>query len=1090
MKQKMTIFLLLFLFTCKLFGQPKTFSNFSTPEVSTLFSFSEIPLNHSTGLPNINIPLYTISDGELSLPVSLSYHAGTIKPRTQPGWVGLGWELSTIGCITRTVVSLNDDADINGWYSSKESSSAYFNGSFGYGSTVDAYSDVYHYSFNGHSGKFIINEDNEILTVPYDDVMIKLIIDEDEDNWRDPDDGIITIENPVYGGSSSITSFIGFQVITSDGVVYEFKEKACAFPGGTYSYNNSSYYVNNWYLTKIIAPNGINEINLEYIKPGFPNKFHIITENDGRVMTASDQQSYDFTNNPAAPYNCNINELVYLHKITTTETNTEITFNVSERNDLQYPYIQSISDIFQYFGNNNYKGHKLDNIEIKQNGIFFRKFNFTYDPSNKLKLKSVFESLEDTSIKKPPFMFDYSPQSMSYTDRFDHWGFYNGYIDTRFANILNKIEGKKPVKEAGDHEIFPDMLVKITYPTGGHTQFNYEPNTFSKVADDANAQLEVLGSYYYTRTGTDYYNIKNGAPEDQTLQVTDSTHVYLRLRFYKDYNSPNTACYCRDLGCVFEFFLIPGAQYGVNQLIDWALGQTICNEPQCACPVYDQDTDGLVDFAEIFHFYYEETDEAFAGGARLRSVQNYDPITGASMVKTYKYELENGSSSGVISIMPFYETIGNIRYYSTVCEPDIPCANRYDFATIHYNASSPVSPISYTGGSHVAYSRIIEEQSNGARSVFTYTTFDDFPDVTDTRFKTEIIEEKSYMRGRLKSETRYLNSTNPIYSKVIAYQTSVVYDGYDISGYRGNRFRSYGTYSSSHITGVFFNFIPFVYVQKHFRIGSIAETKDGVGKTTNYSYDENYISTITEETTTSSINENIKLSKCFPFHCSSTIYSEMTARNMIATPVQQIMYRAGKVSDSQLTTYKNANGNYVPDKYYKLKNTSPLSSFTSYNGNPSSIHAGYGSAELVYNEYDDKGNVLKLTGADGIVTNIIWAYNKNYPVAKIISGADFTINTSLRETINNRSFSGTDTRSQVDADIQFLISQLTQYTTNNNYQVFLYTYKPLVGLSSETQPNGTTTYYKFDSFGRLSEVRDHDNRLLKKQSYNYANTNP
>jgi hypothetical protein len=334
-----------------------------------------------------------------------------------------------------------------------------------------------------------------------------------------------------------------------------------------------------------------------------------------------------------------------------------------------------------------------------------------------------------------------------------------------------------------------------------------------------------------------------------------------------------------------------------------------------------------------------------------------------------------------------------------------------------------------------------------------------------------------------------MNSTTPVYSKIINYQTGAVYDGYDISEYRGNRFRSYGTYSSFYIKGVFFNFVPFVYSQKHFRIGSIDETKDGVNSITNYSYDDNYISMMTDEIKTSSINEDIKLSKRFPFHCPSPIYNEMTARNMIASPVQQTMYRAGKVSDSQLTTYKNTNGFYVPDKFYKLQTTSTLPVILSFNGDTSSIDTNYGNPELVIDEYDNKGNVLKTTAADGIVTNYIWAYNQNYPVAKIIGGADFSLSASLYEAINNRSFSGTGTQTEVDADIAFLKSQLNTYFLNSSFQVFLYTHIPLVGLSSETLPNKTTTYYIFDSFGRLYEVRDHDYRLLKKQTYNYANVN-
>jgi YD repeat-containing protein len=49
-----------------------------------------------------------------------------------------------------------------------------------------------------------------------------------------------------------------------------------------------------------------------------------------------------------------------------------------------------------------------------------------------------------------------------------------------------------------------------------------------------------------------------------------------------------------------------------------------------------------------------------------------------------------------------------------------------------------------------------------------------------------------------------------------------------------------------------------------------------------------------------------------------------------------------------------------------------------------------------------------------------------------------------------------------------------------------YTYDPLVGITSECNPNNMVTSYEYDQFSRLSLVRDQDKNIIKKVCYNYA----
>jgi YD repeat-containing protein len=133
--------------------------------------------------------------------------------------------------------------------------------------------------------------------------------------------------------------------------------------------------------------------------------------------------------------------------------------------------------------------------------------------------------------------------------------------------------------------------------------------------------------------------------------------------------------------------------------------------------------------------------------------------------------------------------------------------------------------------------------------------------------------------------------------------------------------------------------------------------------------------------------------------------------------------------------------------------------------------------DITFDAYDDKGNILQYTAKDGIVNSFIWGYNKQYPVAKIvgksysdaISGSGIVLNT-----VN------------APSSDSLMRLELNKLRTLTGCFVSTYTYKPLVGVTSETDPNGKTIYYTYDKFNRLTLIRDRDNYVIKKFCYNYS----
>lgn len=65
-------------------------------------------VSHTGQIP-INVPIHTIQDGSISIPISLVYDHSGIKPDVHPGWVGQNWSLMSGGKITRVVRDIPDD---------------------------------------------------------------------------------------------------------------------------------------------------------------------------------------------------------------------------------------------------------------------------------------------------------------------------------------------------------------------------------------------------------------------------------------------------------------------------------------------------------------------------------------------------------------------------------------------------------------------------------------------------------------------------------------------------------------------------------------------------------------------------------------------------------------------------------------------------------------------------------------------------------------------------------------------------------------------------------------------------------------------
>ena len=175
----------------------------------------------------------------------------------------------------------------------------------------------------------------------------------------------------------------------------------------------------------------------------------------------------------------------------------------------------------------------------------------------------------------------------------------------------------------------------------------------------------------------------------------------------------------------------------------------------------------------------------------------------------------------------------------------------------------------------------------------------------------------------------------------------------------------------------------------------------------------------------------------------------------------------------------------IVGQYFEYTNPGNIKSAYRYNkgggthfGGPSYVPTEY---ELDISFLTDQGRPTQVRGKDGVITSYIWGCNDQYPVAKIIGLSYALIPSGTIMTIKNLSVANPYNEAS-------LITALNGLRTSfPSAQVATYTYNPMVGTSTITDPKGVRIEYIYDDLGRLEYVRDQELNILGKNEYNYKN---
>ncbi|PQV56489.1 YD repeat-containing protein [Sediminibacterium magnilacihabitans] len=509
--------------------------NIASPNAASLGKYGDIPVSYHTGVPNINIPLYTVSYGPLKLPINLSYHASGLKVEENDSWVGAGWTLNAGGAIIRTVKDKPDEKQTSslsqtyGHYSDYGYASYWANAQPYDETNIDNEPDLFYFNFNGYSGKFYFNDDRTPVLVPEQDIKIQCSYT--PGTWN----------NSPGAWSGNGRCIESFTLITPDGVKYFFgiaptpAQNPYCDPievASMYTANMGTSYsqaISSWFLYQIVSPDGSFSINLNYQR----DKYAFYTFTNPPTFTL------DQANNSAARYALvkNLMAGVLLSQITTPNETVNFVPG-SVRQDLS----RWASGIDQSLTDNiNQSSPTLGSISVSDNqSNCFKKFSFSYDyftdsttapvfyfsgiisDKKRLKLLAVQEQSCDATVSKPPYQFDYFseqvPRKLSFSR--DHWGYNNGVtansqLYPALSNNTGVVNSSLSISIANRESAWPAMrggaLRKITYPTGGNTVFDFEANTFT-VNSVVNGQVvptdQIVGGLRI-KTITNYDPINN-----------------------------------------------------------------------------------------------------------------------------------------------------------------------------------------------------------------------------------------------------------------------------------------------------------------------------------------------------------------------------------------------------------------------------------------------------------------------------------------------------------------------------------------------------------------------------------------------------
>lgn len=563
-----------------------------SPNSASLGVYGDMPVNYYTGTPNISLPLYSINDYGVPLNISLNYNATGVRVNNMPGWVGQNWSLQVGGVITRMVKGNCADelyvpesnnglgdysgyyhpisrnlVDVNNWddpsYAWDLFSVSFPNSSNGNFHGRDYHPDVFTFNFMGHTGKFFLSENGEWKVSS--DSNIRVTIHSAEFEYPFGETEVPFNDNANVATGTAPASKMIYRITLKDdqGITYTFgnTDDSVEYGIGMYSQETSRWTANSWYLTEV--KDRFNKViytfNYErddYIVSlyNYERRWLFSTQDNDPDFFGS---SYDcfYTGGNNFHYGGDLISPVYLSSIDTKDGSIDFNRQKSNgRNYLTDPDIYRIlNGVQQQNGqnafispSNQYFYYYLLPYQIDYNNIIpkldnwqklisitglERGVSFDYNDVSTNSGTNDRLNLLGVSIDNMDYEFDYNdfgalPDLLS--TKVDHWGYYDG---SNWVVNYSNYSSHYASRTTHATNVKKGMLTKMTYPTKGWTEFEWEPHSYSAYVSDDKSNLIAVAN---TITGgVRIAKIKN--------KDGDGDEVVKEFKYIKGYDINNSS---------------------------------------------------------------------------------------------------------------------------------------------------------------------------------------------------------------------------------------------------------------------------------------------------------------------------------------------------------------------------------------------------------------------------------------------------------------------------------------------------------------------------------------------------------------------